>query len=178
MKAQLYVTLTNEAGAELVRLTPAQVDDELENGIVVLSLDDWQSAMEHIAAQLKAEACPTLAALDRIAEEQAAAHGVNREAWVRTIADCSEVTETDEVDRRVKPAPRFEVQHNTYCQSWTNTWLDNDNGPITYATREQAEAALAEFLSEIAEEIASGEREEDNGYGAEDFRVVEVGHGN
>lgn len=68
---------------------------------------------------------------------------------------------------------RYEVQHYTLCQGWINTWLEDDK-PMTFATREDAERELADFLADIDAEIKSGEREADNGYDASEFEIVEV----
>jgi hypothetical protein len=45
---------------------------------------------------------------------------------------------------------------------------------MTFATREDAERELADFLADIDAEIKSGEREADNGYDASEFEIVEV----
>jgi hypothetical protein len=71
----------------------------------------------------------------------------------------------------------WEVQHHTLCQGWINTWSEEVDGvsrPLVYETEAEAQAELQEFLREIAEEIAYGERDPDNGYDAEEFRIVEV----
>ena len=71
----------------------------------------------------------------------------------------------------------WEVQHHTLCQGWTNTWSEEVDGvsrPLVFSSEAKAQAELQEFLREIAEEIAYGERDPDNGYDAEEFRVVEV----
>jgi hypothetical protein len=71
----------------------------------------------------------------------------------------------------------WEVQHHTLCQGWINTWSEEVDGvsrPLTYPSEAAAQDALEEFLREIAEEIAYGERDPDHGYDAEEFRVVEV----
>jgi hypothetical protein len=67
----------------------------------------------------------------------------------------------------------YEVQHHTHCQGWVNCWQVDDK-PQTFATREEAEAELAEYLAEIQVEIDSGEREADQGYDASEFQIVEV----
>lgn len=54
----------------------------------------------------------------------------------------------------------WEVQTLTICDGWTNTWtVDEGAGeiPDTFATQEEAEAALAEFLAEMADEAACGQ---------------------
>ncbi len=68
---------------------------------------------------------------------------------------------------------RYEVRHYTVCDGWVNTWLINDE-PQTFATREEAQAELDSFLSEIQSEIDSGEREPDAGYSRDEFRIEEV----
>ena len=71
----------------------------------------------------------------------------------------------------------WEVQHHAICQGWINTWSEEVDGvsrPLIYPSEAEAQFELQEFLREIAEEIAYGERDPDNGYDAEEFRVVEV----
>ena len=71
----------------------------------------------------------------------------------------------------------WEVQHHTLCQGWVNCWSEEVDGvsrPLTYPSEAAARDALEEFLREIAEEIAYGERDPDHGYDVEEFRVVEV----
>lgn len=73
----------------------------------------------------------------------------------------------------------YEVQQYTFCDGWVNTWqLHHEDGtiePETFATHQDAKAALDEFFAEIADEIAAGQRPADNGYDREDFRIVEGG---
>jgi len=72
----------------------------------------------------------------------------------------------------------YEIQHFTLCDGWTNTWTvheaDGSSRPETFPTVEDAAAALAEFLAEIAAEIDAGERGLDEGYAADEFRIVPV----
>jgi hypothetical protein len=71
----------------------------------------------------------------------------------------------------------WEVQHHAICQGWINTWSEEVDGvsrPLIYPSEAEAQYELQEFLREITEEIAYGERDPDNGYDAEEFRVVEV----
>lgn len=74
---------------------------------------------------------------------------------------------------------RYEVQTYTLCDGWVNTWHieqpDGSSEPETFLNREAAQAALDEFFSEIAEEIAIGQRDPDAGYDEDDFRVAKVG---
>ena len=73
----------------------------------------------------------------------------------------------------------YEIQQYTLCDGWVNTWqLHHEDGtiePETFATIDDAQAALGEFFTEIADEIAAGQRPADNGYDCDDFRIVEGG---
>jgi len=55
---------------------------------------------------------------------------------------------------------RYEVQHYTLAHGWKNTWsYDEGDGVFrdeTFATRDEAEAALDEFFADLAEDIAAG----------------------
>ena len=59
---------------------------------------------------------------------------------------------------------RYEVQTWTLCGDWINTW----------SIIEEAQQALDEFLFDIQSEIDTGQRSADEGYDAEDFRIVQV----
>ncbi|WP_106754590.1 hypothetical protein [Pannonibacter carbonis] len=73
----------------------------------------------------------------------------------------------------------YEVQQFTLCDGWTNTWTvlleDGSSVPETFATRAEAEAALAEFLADIADAVAAGYMEPDGGYSEAGFRIVKAG---
>ena len=74
----------------------------------------------------------------------------------------------------------FEVQHYTLCDGWVNCWTVYEEGdqigkPQTFATEAEAQAEIDEFFADIEEQIASGEREPDEGYDRDDFRIVEIG---
>ena len=77
---------------------------------------------------------------------------------------------------------RYEVQTWTLCDGWINTWsISEEVGvniftdvPETFATKEDAQQALDEFLSDIQSEIDAGQRAADEGYQVEDFRIEEV----
>jgi len=72
----------------------------------------------------------------------------------------------------------FEVLHYTLCDGWVNCWtvLDADGRevPKTFPTHEDAQAALDEFLAEIAAEIAAGDRKPDDGYDTGEYAVVDT----
>jgi hypothetical protein len=72
---------------------------------------------------------------------------------------------------------RYEVQTWTLCDGWVNTWTVSDEHgcrPETFATREAAMAALAEFLCDIQDEIFAGQRDPEFGYSRADLRAVAV----
>ena len=70
----------------------------------------------------------------------------------------------------------YEVQHYTLFHDWRNTWsyaeADGVMQPETFPTRDEAQAALDEFFTDLAEDIEAGycppcSRDE--------FRVQQVG---
>ena len=68
---------------------------------------------------------------------------------------------------------RYHVLQFTLCDGWVNTWQVDDE-PQTLDSYEAAPAELDECLAELQAEIASGERDPDNGYSADDFRIATV----
>lgn len=69
---------------------------------------------------------------------------------------------------------RFEVQHATWCHGWVNTWLDDTEAPITFASYAAAKAKLDAFLAEVQADIDAGERAAESGYGRDEFRIAVV----
>ena len=71
----------------------------------------------------------------------------------------------------------YEVQIKTLCEGWVNTWTtsdsDGNDAPRMFATKTDAQAGLDEFLNDVRSQIASGERNQDEGYEHEQFRIVE-----
>jgi hypothetical protein len=70
----------------------------------------------------------------------------------------------------------YEVQHSTLFHGWRNTWSYADADGVmqleTFATADEANAALDEFFTDLAEDIAAGycppcERDE--------FRIRQIG---
>ena len=93
---------------------------------------------------------------------------------------CIEITPTRRSDRRsmeTNPSS-YEVQHYTLCDGWVNTWTisegDDDPIPQVFATRDEAQAELDEFLRDIQDEIDCGDRAPDEGYDASEFRIVDT----
>jgi hypothetical protein len=69
----------------------------------------------------------------------------------------------------------FEVQTHTICDGWINIWHETGDDDITRAvtfeTREAAEKALAEFITEIDQAVARGDLS-DSG---KNYRVAKAG---
>lgn len=70
----------------------------------------------------------------------------------------------------------YEVQHNTPAGGWANTWLYHEGDGIfraeTFATAEEAEAALDEYLQDLEAEFRAGHTS--RRYGRDEFRVHHV----
>jgi len=65
----------------------------------------------------------------------------------------------------------YEVQTRMY-NSWENVWTDSlDDTIVTFATREEAQADLNDFLRELAYAVKAGHLDDFN---PEDYRIVEV----
>jgi len=60
----------------------------------------------------------------------------------------------------------WEVQEDTVCDGWTNTWRDERDEPQRFVSREDAEAELEIFLVDVEMEGLD--------YDIDDYRVVEV----
>ncbi len=70
---------------------------------------------------------------------------------------------------------KYEVQHYTLCDGWTNTWTIYENEiekPHVFDSAEEAQAELDEFFQDIENEIQAGERKFSESYNREDFLVV------
>lgn len=65
----------------------------------------------------------------------------------------------------------YEVQTLTICDGWVNTWT-SDGDPEYFATYEEAEFALHEFLADMREAREYGDIKDD--YDAEDYRIAKV----
>lgn len=66
---------------------------------------------------------------------------------------------------------RYEVQMNTVCQGFVNTWTVDDERE-TFATRGEAQAALDDFLAEVKQAFDDGDISGE--YELDEFRIVEV----
>jgi len=65
----------------------------------------------------------------------------------------------------------YELQTYTLCDGWINTWKDNNDAPISFDTREQAERELEDFFEDLRDAVECGDLED---YDHDDFRVAEV----
>lgn len=66
---------------------------------------------------------------------------------------------------------RFEVQQYMFCDGWANTWTA-DGQPLIFATAAEAQAALDDYLSDIEDQIADGDRHPEHGYERIEFRIM------
>lgn len=71
---------------------------------------------------------------------------------------------------------RYEIQQDTICDGWTNTWheYDDDNNeiPMTFDTFTDAVLELDEHLNDCQKEYERGNISEP--YNRDEFRIVEV----
>ena len=83
----------------------------------------------------------------------------------------NETTQTENAKFNAK----YEIQHYTLCDGWINPWIiykDGKDVPYIFDTKAEAQAELYEFFVDIANEIIRGEREPNEGYDQEEFRIV------
>ena len=72
---------------------------------------------------------------------------------------------------------KYEIQQYTICDDWINTWSIEEGGvlkPLVLDSKEEAQKDLDDFLREIVEEIEYGEREPENSFDTEYFRIEAV----
>jgi hypothetical protein len=63
----------------------------------------------------------------------------------------------------------YEVQTYTLCGGWVNIWTDSlDDTLVTFATREEAQAELDDFLGELAYAVKVGHLDDFN---PDDYRI-------
>ncbi len=73
----------------------------------------------------------------------------------------------------------YVVLQYTLCDGWTNTWFIEEDGisfPHTFESEAAAQTAIDEFLAEIELDIKNGERDPEDGFDAEEFRIAPVDH--
>lgn len=70
----------------------------------------------------------------------------------------------------------YEIQHNTARDGWVNTWLYHEGDGVfraeTFASAEEAKAALDEHLRDLEDEFRAGSAI--RRYGRDEFRVQYV----
>lgn len=87
----------------------------------------------------------------------------------------------------------WEVQTNTLCQGWINTWTSSERvgdkvveTPWVFKTRKEAQKSLNDFFAEVDEAVADGdsgnpETRSSKGLDVEckrnDYRIVRCKHG-
>jgi len=63
----------------------------------------------------------------------------------------------------------YEVQTRMYPNEWENVWTDSlDDTLVTFATREEAQAELNDFLGELAYAVKVGHLDDFN---PDDYRI-------
>jgi len=72
----------------------------------------------------------------------------------------------------------YEIQHNTFFDGWVNTSTttdtDGNEARLIFDSHAEAQAELDDYMGEINDQIASGQREPEHGYDPEEFRIREV----
>jgi len=66
---------------------------------------------------------------------------------------------------------RYQIEHFTICDGWCNTWRDDTDAPVTFASYDEALKALNNHYDELREEVESGFIEP---YNLSDFRIAEA----
>ena len=59
----------------------------------------------------------------------------------------------------------------TICDGWADNWIDENDNPIRFDTKEEAETALTDYLNDLNKAVENGDMEE--GYNREGFRIIE-----
>ncbi len=66
---------------------------------------------------------------------------------------------------------RYQIEHFTLCDGWVNTWRDDTDAPVTFASYDEALKALNNHYNELTEDVESGFIER---YNMSDFRIMEI----
>jgi hypothetical protein len=66
---------------------------------------------------------------------------------------------------------RYQIEHFTLCDGWVNTWRDDSETPVTFASYDEAFKELNEYYKELSEDSESGFIEP---YNMSDFRIAEA----
>ena len=66
---------------------------------------------------------------------------------------------------------RYQIEHFTLCDGWVNTWRDDTDAPVTFASYDKALKALNNHYDELREDVQNGFIDD---YNMSDFRIAEV----
>lgn len=55
---------------------------------------------------------------------------------------------------------RYQVETYTLCDGWVNCWTDEDENPVIFATRGEAEQALKDLMRDLHYAFESGNIED------------------
>ena len=67
---------------------------------------------------------------------------------------------------------KWEIQEFTVFEGWVNTWMDGDDKPVVFDTKEDAETALTDYLDDINQAVKDGDIQ--SSYNREGFRIVPI----
>jgi hypothetical protein len=67
---------------------------------------------------------------------------------------------------------KYEVQTYTLCGGWINLWTDDDSEPVTFDSREAAEAYLSDYLETIAHAVKIGNMVEN--FNPKEYKIEKV----
>jgi hypothetical protein len=66
---------------------------------------------------------------------------------------------------------RYQIEHFTLCDGWVNTWRDDSDAPVTFASYDEALKELNAYYKELNEDVQNGFIEP---YNMSDFRIAEA----
>ena len=65
---------------------------------------------------------------------------------------------------------KYEVQTYTEFDGWVNVWFDEENNPVVFDTREEAQYELDELIADVKQAVVDGYMEDM--YLPSDFQIV------
>lgn len=67
---------------------------------------------------------------------------------------------------------KYAVETNFYGDKWENCWKDNDENPLLFDTREEAEQEIKDHICDCINAVEGGDMEDSPD--PADFRIVEI----
>lgn len=65
---------------------------------------------------------------------------------------------------------RYTVETHFYGNTWENCWTDDNGQPITFATREEAQAEIDELIAGCKAAVKAGDMQ--GGFHPSEFRIM------